>query len=375
MRWLNLFLVAAVVALAAVSCDDDFTKPSDGQHELAGPTSPEAALDSLQARYGRMDIGAYAALLDPDFVFIPTAGEDLAFVHLDREADSLSTQAMFAEADGITLELTFGESEESDLSLYPASEGYRMITASNVLLRVSTTLEGTGEPIIWLVNGDEAFFVLRPDSSSTPVIWTIVLQKDLHVARLGTSNVHDMSWSEIKGMYMTGGPPAGAASPEAALDSVVAGYGRMDIETYAEVIDLDFAFEPSEYDDLDFDQLNRSQDHRSTWLMFERVEQIVIHLTHGGSEESNLPAYPGSEGYRMISVPDVFLAVLTRDENTGKPVTLLVDGDEALFVFRPDNRANPTSWTIVYQKDLHVPNLVRSSVENCSWGIIKGYFR
>jgi hypothetical protein len=372
----------AAATLAVVSCgDDDSTKPDDdnGTWEPGPALSPEEALENLQASYRGKNIEAYRAVLNANFIFKPSPfDDDLDFEQLNRLEDIASTETMFESVRRIDIDLTYSESRQSGFTEeYPPEQGYREIQVSNVFLAVYTRRTENGEPVTILVDGDEQTFVFSPDSSVTPVTWTIVYQRDDHVEALDRPLTEESSWGQIKAFFVQEHPATSQAlSPEAALDSLQSSYRRMDIDAYDAVIDDDLVFIPSEYDVLGFLQLNQFEDHLSTENMFDHANLIDIELSHVGSRPSTYTVqYPPEEGYREIRVSNVFLLVYARWMDSGEPVAFLIDGDEQTFVFRPDSTVTPVTWTIIYQRDDHIGFAGRTKVFDMSWGNLKDLYR
>jgi len=144
-------------------------------------------------------------------------------------------------------------------------------------------------------------------------------------------------------------------SPDSVLMNLEIAYAELDIDGYADQIHEGFRFVPSPEDAgvIDFDELNQLQDYDTTDRMFDVVFGIEIRLDQSPVYPSDREDFPEDEGYMMIQVPSAYLAVETPDAEGGEPVTYLVQGDPALFIFKPDTTVAPTTWQIVYQEDQH----------------------
>ena len=103
-----------------------------------------------------------------------------------------------------------------------------------------------------------------------------------------------------------------------------------------------------------------------------RVLAIDIDLKSDEAEvtDSDHIDYPASQGYRKILVNPVTINVETRIE--GELWTLKVENDAAKFIFKPDRTDDPTTYTLIYQQDLHT-GLLRLTLDS-SWTTIKGLF-
>jgi len=148
-------------------------------------------------------------------------------------------------------------------------------------------------------------------------------------------------------------PYLAPSSPTNVLENLAISYRLRDIDGYDAVMDESFIFQPSESDDVDFDELAKNADYESTRRMFEQVENIEIRLAHSGADSSDFESYPGADGYMKITVPSVFIRVLTRDGEAHDPLIYLVDGDPAVFIFEPIEIEGGTHYKIVFQQDLH----------------------
>jgi hypothetical protein len=142
-------------------------------------------------------------------------------------------------------------------------------------------------------------------------------------------------------------------TPAAVLENLVTAYVNQDIDGYDDVTHPDFVFKPSlDDDEISFVELNERQDHESTLSMFSQVLSVELSLGEEITDTpSDLPEYPASEGYRRVLIPQVFLSVETRIE--GELWSLRVEGDPAKFIFAPDRSTDPTSYSVIYQQDLH----------------------
>ncbi len=142
-------------------------------------------------------------------------------------------------------------------------------------------------------------------------------------------------------------PPPDLTSPQGVLISFEIAYRFKDIDGYAALIHDDFVFKPSEHSPVEFDQLNRAQELAATDSMFKFVIDIEIRIDQGPVEDSTHPDYPASEGFKMMTVPSAYMAIESRDEVDGSPVTELMNGDPTFFVFAPDSSENPVTWQII----------------------------
>ncbi len=146
-------------------------------------------------------------------------------------------------------------------------------------------------------------------------------------------------------------------SPDSVLMNLEIAHLFKDIDGYADQIDDAYEFIPSQEDintgEITFESLNQEQDYLSTENMFDVVFGIEIRLDQSPVYPSDREDFPEDEGYMMIQVPSAYLAVETPDAEGGEPVTYLVQGDPALFIFKPDTTVAPTTWQIVYQEDQH----------------------
>jgi len=146
-------------------------------------------------------------------------------------------------------------------------------------------------------------------------------------------------------------------SPDSVLMNLEIAHLFKDIDGYADQIDDAYEFIPSQEDintgEITFESLNQEQDYLSTENMFDVVFGIEIRLDQSPVYPSDREDFPEDEGYMMIQIPSAYLAVETPDPEGGEPITYLVQGDPALFIFKPDTTVDPTTWQIVYQEDQH----------------------
>jgi hypothetical protein len=141
-------------------------------------------------------------------------------------------------------------------------------------------------------------------------------------------------------------------SPENVLFNLALAHERRLIDAYRDQMDPDYVFVPSPNDpDVTFTELAYNEDQESTENMFDVVDQIDLTLTHPAPIPSDFEGYPGEEGYRLIQVTSVNMRVVTREIIDGEPLILLVGGDPAKFIFKPDSTQTPVTWRIVYQQD------------------------
>jgi hypothetical protein len=150
-----------------------------------------------------------------------------------------------------------------------------------------------------------------------------------------------------------GGSYLPPTSPENVLANLATAYRFKEIDPYDRVTHDDFVFKPSlDDDEITFTELNERDDFHSTKNMFTDVISIDINLESSGPTPSDLPLYPASEGYLRVLVPQVFISVETQID--GEMWTLKVEGDPAKFIFAPDFSVSPTTYSIIYQQDLHI---------------------
>jgi len=194
-------VTAAVLALVVLACADKETDPNDPTHYFK-PTSPENVLRNLMRSYVNRDIAAYEGVMAGEFIFVANRVEpDLGFDDLDREQDRVSTLRMFGAAQSIDVSIAPFAAQLSGLAVYPASEGYLQIDASDIHIEVTVPDAHGGDPVVWLVAGDPATFVFKPDSLPDQVNYTIVYQRDLYSGGDDASRAGTVSWSRLKAEF------------------------------------------------------------------------------------------------------------------------------------------------------------------------------
>lgn len=138
-------------------------------------------------------------------------------------------------------------------------------------------------------------------------------------------------------------------SPENVLNNLAFAYENRDYDAYVDALDEGFRFVPSINDTID--EFDRDEDLRSTENMFNNVDDVSLRLIHQAAVPSDRQEFPAEDGYRMILVSNVNLRVDTRDFSQGSRLILVVTGDPATFIFKPDTTTTPVEYRIALQQD------------------------
>jgi len=167
----RLAAAAFVVMLAAGCGDDDGTKPDPVEGpEYVTPSTPQNVLRNFVTAHEALDIEGYSDALADDFQFRASPFDaGVEFTTLTREEDITSTTNMFNSVVRITMDLTYDESSPaapSDVSEYPAEDGYVMIVVQQVNLDVVTMSVVEGEPVVLRVAGEPAKVIFKLLSAS-----------------------------------------------------------------------------------------------------------------------------------------------------------------------------------------------------------------
>lgn len=161
------------------------------------PTSPENVVENLSVAYRHRDIASYTNTLADEFVFYPSPGDLVPFLLLSRAEDIQSTTTMFDAVSRIDARLWMSPSVPSNDPSYPAVDGFRIVDVTDVGIRIVTT-SGT-DPLIYLVQGNLARFVLAPDDAESPSDWRIAAQFDLGI---GFRRTEESRWGTLKAIYL-----------------------------------------------------------------------------------------------------------------------------------------------------------------------------
>jgi len=185
---LIVFCVAGLMAfggcLFSPEKDKDPVIDGGGNEEYENPTSPGKVLANLQTSYRYKNIDRYEDCMAENFTFWPSeADTGIDYEYLTRDQDRLSTLNMFDQVENIQIRLDVVNPFPSPYSEYPAEEGHEVIEVPFVRIEVLTREGDEGDPLIYLVNDDQARFIFKPDSTQNPVTWKIVYQKDLSTGR------------------------------------------------------------------------------------------------------------------------------------------------------------------------------------------------
>jgi hypothetical protein len=172
----------------------------------------------------------------------------------------------------------------------------------------------------------------------------------------------------------TSSPYMERVSPENVLANLAASYRHRQIDRYDEQIHENFIFIPTPEDVIDFDQLNRTEDHGSTQRMFEAATLIEIAISAGEAVPSTREEeYPPEQGYMMIDVTEVDITVRTTSAS-GEPIIYRVEDDRALFIFHPDSTDDQATWKIICQEDRPSTSRSAAAPEALFWSDLKQLF-
>jgi hypothetical protein len=203
-RVLPAILLIATTTLAT-GCFDKESTPKVVQEPEPGylaPTSPDNVIHNLEKSWITCNYNEYAAALSSDFtyVFAPqdVGGPDNNPATWGRTDDLLSASHLFGKtaanrdgyiAQSVNLEFTAGADSSNNMN------GWTKVVLSQIFLTVIARQQNTGDPLDYLIQGDQANLWLTQEGGA----WKIVRWEDKPV---GTLRVQRSTWGQVKGLFL-----------------------------------------------------------------------------------------------------------------------------------------------------------------------------
>jgi len=162
MRTVEHLLILAAFGSLLSSCDADAPTPPPvpATEQYHQPTSPDSVVANLILAHKNRDLGAYTALVAPEFkfFFVPLDVDDVGAESWNKTQDSIGTAALFHEATDIDLTARPTVAEDADPNVFPP--GTKRVHLHSVEMTVCE-LDG----ITWVVTTDQDLY-LRPGNAT-----------------------------------------------------------------------------------------------------------------------------------------------------------------------------------------------------------------
>jgi hypothetical protein len=210
-----ILMIAA--AILAIGCFDKESKPKvvtpDPFPGFLPDTSADNVLSNLKKSWTDLNYNAYVSLLSDEFTYI-FAPQDIGGPHNNPESwgkadELLSAHHLFSKTDAnkegyivqsVTLSFSRGPDVPNDM------ETWTKVVISQIFLTVTTRQKDTGDPLDYLVQGDQANLWLVDEGGA----WKIIRWEDKPIGGLAAGPAIGLAadlatktttWGHIKGAF------------------------------------------------------------------------------------------------------------------------------------------------------------------------------